>query len=123
MKKENVILDKSKKFAVRIIRLYQYLTEEKDEFVLSKQLLRSGTGIGSNTREGVNSISKPEFRMKMSIALKEANETLYWIRLLHATELIDDKQKESIYADCNELISLLVAIVKTTKNNLGDSNG
>ena len=114
----SIVGDKSFAFAVRAVNLYRYLCEEKKEFVMSKQLLRSGASIGANIREALQAQSKKDFLSKINIALKEANETSYWIELLHATEYIDDKQKDSVYADCYEIISLLVAIVKTTKKNL-----
>ncbi len=111
----NVVLEKSKAFALRIIKLYQYLIEEKREFILSKQLLRSGTSIGANTREASRGQTKPDFYAKLNIALKEADETAYWLELLHESNFIDNKQFESIYADCNEIIALLVSITKTQK--------
>ena len=110
---ENVILEKSKKFAIRIIRLYQYLIKEKSEYVLSKQLLRSGTSIGANVTEAHNAISRAEFRQKMNISLKEAKESLYWLELLKETDYISEKEHQSIYEDCNELNKLLVSIIKT----------
>ena len=113
---ENIVLDKSKAFAVRVIRLYQFLTNEKKEFVLSKQLLCSGTSIGANCREANRGQSKADFAAKMNIALKEADETAYWLELLHETHYLTDKAFESIYADCDELISLLVRIIKSSKN-------
>ncbi|MCD8049360.1 MAG: four helix bundle protein [Clostridia bacterium] len=113
--KENIVVDKSKLFAIRAIRLYQYLCEEKREFVLSKQLLRSGTSVGANIREAVVSVSRAEFIAKMHISLKEVNETEYWLELLHETDYLSDKQFESIYKDCNELKRLLTAIVKSAK--------
>ena len=115
---ENVILEKSKKFAIRIIKLYQYLNKEKQEYVLCKQLLRSGTSIGANVTEAHSAISKPEFRQKMNIALKEAKESLYWLDLLKETNYIADKEYQSIYDDCNELNKLLVSIIKTLNNTL-----
>ena len=118
----SVVGEKSFAFAVRVVKLYRYLCEEKREFVLSKQLLRSGTSIGANIREALQAQGKKDFLSKMNIALKEANETLYWIELLHATEYIDDKQKESIFANSDEIASLLASIVKTTKRNLADEN-
>ncbi len=114
----SVIKDKSFLFAVRVVKLYQFLCSEKREFIISKQVLRSGTSIGANVREALQGQSKKDFLSKISISLKEANETAYWIELLHATNYIDDQQKDSIYTDCNELISILTAIVKTTKTNL-----
>jgi len=119
---ESIVRKKSFDFAVRIVKLYRFLCDEKKEFVLSKQLLRSGTSIGANIEEALHGQSKRDYLSKMNIALKEANETLYWIRLFHATELLDDKQKESVFTDCNEIVSILVAIVETTKKNLENNN-
>ena len=113
--KENIILDKSKVFAIRIIRLYQYLCDEKKEYVLSKQLLRSGTSIGANAKEAVRGQSKPDFSAKMNIALKEASETEYWLELLRETDYIDEKQFTSIYSDCQEILKILFSIVKTSR--------
>ena len=115
MKENNVIVDKSKTFAVRIIKLYKYLCENKKEYVLSKQLLRSGTSIGANVKEAIRGQSKADFIAKMSIALKEASETEYWLELLHETDFIDKKKFDSIYADNNELLKLLMSIVKSSK--------
>jgi four helix bundle protein len=111
-----ITVDKSYAFAVRIVKLYQYLTDAKKEFVLSKQLLRSGTSIGANVREGEEGQSRADFLAKFNIALKEANETLYWIDLLHDTDFLNESEYESIYADCLELKKLLVSIVKTTRS-------
>ena len=113
--KDNVIADKSKNFAIRIINLYKYLAKEKQEFILSKQLLRSGTSIGANVREAGQAQSKNDFISKMNIALKEASESEYWLELLHETDYLTDEQFESIYSDCNELNKLLIAIVKSSK--------
>ena len=113
--KDNIILDKSKAFALRIIKLYQYLRNEKKETVMSKQLLRSGTSIGANTREAMRGQTKPDFYAKLNIALKEADETAYWLELLFESDFIDKKQFDSIYSDCEEIISLLVSITKTQK--------
>ena len=110
--------DKSFDFAVRIVNLYRYLCSSKKEFVLSNQLLRSGTSIGANVREALQGHSKRDFLAKISIALKEAYESQYWIELLAATDYLNEEQKESLWADCDELIRLLVAITKTTKENL-----
>ena len=120
---KSIVGGKSFDFAVRVVKLYRYLCDDKKEFVLSKQMLRSGTSIGANVEEALQAQSKRDYLSKMNIALKEANETLYWIRLFHATELLNGKEKESIYSDCNEIISLLVSIVKTTKKNLESGNG
>ena len=116
MKDNNVINVKAKAFAVRIIRMYQYLNDEKREFVLSKQVLRSGTSIGANVREGIYGQSKADFRAKMNIALKEANETEYWLELLQETDYITKEQFESIHSDNIELIKLLISIVKSSAN-------
>ena len=110
---ENAIKDKSKAFALRIIKLYKYLCDEKREFVLSKQILRSGTSIGANVREAQRGQSKPDFYAKMSIALKEADETAYWLELLSESGFIEKPSYESMYADCNEIIKLLTSITKT----------
>ena len=115
MLKENVIDSKAKKFSIRIIRMYQYLSGEKKEFVLSKQVLRSGTSIGANVREGIRAQSKADFRSKMNIALKEASETEYWLELLHETDYMEDEQFESIRNDVVELIKLLTSIVKSSE--------
>ena len=115
---DNAIKDKSKAFAIRAIRLYQYLTENKREFVLSKQLLRSGTSVGANVREGINAQSKKDFISKMNIALKEAAESEYWLELLYETEYISDKEFNSIYDEAGELNRLLISIIRTAKNNL-----
>ena len=113
--KENVIESRSKSFAVRVVRLYQFLANEQKEFVLSKQLLRAGTSIGANIREGIQGFSRNDFVYRMSIALKECNETCYWLELLHETNYLSPSQFESIYADAKELLKMLTAIVKTTK--------
>ncbi|MBE6748804.1 MAG: four helix bundle protein [Ruminococcaceae bacterium] len=115
---ENPIKNKSFEFAIRIVNLYKYLSNEKQEYVLSRQLLRSGTSIGANVSEAQRGQSKPDFVSKMSIALKEANETEYWIRLLYKTEYLDESQFNSLYKDVDELISLLMSICKTTNKNL-----
>lgn len=114
--KENVIADKSKSFAIRIIRMYQFLTTEKKEFIISKQLLRCGTSIGANVRESIYGQSRPDFHTKLTIALKEAAETEYWLELLHETDYITKEQFTSIKNDCNEIIKILTAITKQTKH-------
>jgi four helix bundle protein len=115
--KENVVQEKSFAFAVRIVKLYRYLGEKK-EFVLAKQLLRSGTAIGALVRESEHAESKADFVHKMSIALKEANEADYWIELLYQTDFLSQKEYHAIKKDCDELIRLLVSIVKTSKTTL-----
>lgn len=114
---DNLILDKSKAFAIRIINLYKHLNEEKRKYILSKQLLRSGTSIGANCREAARGQSKADFVAKMNIALKEADETAYWLELLYATDFVTQVQFQSIYNDAEELIKLLVSIIKTAKQN------
>lgn len=113
--KDNVLKDKSFVFAIRIVKLYKYLADEKREFVLSKQLLRSGTAIGALTREAEHAESKADFIHKLSISLKEANETDYWIELLFQTDFLSEKEYKTIKGDVEELIKLLVAIIKTSK--------
>jgi len=113
--KENVVKAKSFAFALRVVNLAKYLQGEKKEFVLSKQVLRSGTAIGALVREAEHAESKADFAHKMNIALKEANETLYWLELLHQAEFIDGPSYQSIGADSQELIKLLVAIMKSSK--------
>ena len=115
--KTNLIKEKSFAFAVRVIKLYRYLNQEKREFVLSKQILRSGTAIGALVREAEHGESRADFIHKLAIALKEANETQYWLELLHQTEYIDSKSFESMNQDCTEILKLLTAIIKTIKSN------
>ncbi|MBT5706444.1 MAG: four helix bundle protein [Verrucomicrobia bacterium] len=113
----NVVRDKSFTFALRVVKLAEYLRRNKKEFVLSRQALRSGTAIGALIREAEHAQSKADFVSKMSIALKEANETEYWIDLLHQSNYIDDKNYKSIHPDIVELLKLLVSIVKTSRNH------
>ena len=111
----NIIEQKSFEFAVRIVNLYKHLNETKKEFVLSKQLLKSGTSIGANVAEAEQAQSKPDFISKMSIALKEASETKYWIRLLASTSYLTEAEATSILNDCVELEKILVSIIKSSK--------
>lgn len=115
---KNSVLEKSKQFSVRIVRLYKYLTNSKNEHVMAKQLLRSGTSIGANIAEGQYAVTKKDFLNKFQIALKECNETEYWLELLHNTEYLTDKEFLSIYNDCRELLFLLTSITGTTKRRL-----
>ena len=117
MKRENVIKEKSFDFALRIVKLYKYL-QEKKEFVLSKQLLRSGTAVGALVREAEQAESKKDFIHKMAIALKEANETQYWLELLFKSGYLEESQFSSINADSIEMLKLLTSIIKTAKSNL-----
>lgn len=115
--KETILQRKSKAFAVRIIKMYRVLCEEKREYVLSKQLLRSGTSIGANVREAKRAQTTPDFYAKLFVALKEAEETEYWLELLVETEYISQDMYESIYADNEELVKILVSSTKTIKEN------
>ena len=117
MKDSNPVVQKSKAFAIRIIRLYQHLTVEKKEFILLKQVLRSGTSIGANIRESIKAQSTADFLAKMQISLKEADKTQYWLELLRETDYISGKAADSLIADCEEIIRLVAAIVKTSKEN------
>ena len=117
MKTDNVILEKTKAFALRIIKLYRYLSEEKKEFILSKQIMRSGTSIGANVREAIRGQSRADFYAKMYIALKECSETEYWLELLFESGYMDEKSFESIYSDCKEITKILMAITKTQKED------
>ena len=112
----SIVKEKSYRFAVRIVKLYQYLSEEKREYVISKQMLRSGTSIGANVREGLQGQSKADFTAKMSIALKEASETDYWLELLRDTGYLSDGEYDSINRDCIELAKMLTSIVKTSRD-------
>ena len=114
---ENIVLQKSKSFALRCIKLYRYMADNKREFVISKQLLRSGTSIGANVKEALRGQSRADFASKMNIALKEASETEYWLELLTESEYLTESQGLDILADCQEIIKLLTSIVKTTYSN------
>ncbi|MEA3419317.1 MAG: four helix bundle protein [Campylobacterota bacterium] len=117
MQKENVLHQKSYAFAIRTVKLNQYLTLQKKEYTLSKQVLRSGTAIGALVSESQFAQSKPDFINKLSISLKEANETHYWINLLKDTDYIDMKMFESLEKDINELLKLLTSIINTMKSS------
>lgn len=114
--KENLIQEKSYKFALRIVGLYRYLVKEKREFVLSRQVLRSGTSVGANVEEAVGGQSRNDFSAKLAIAYKEARETKYWLRLLFDSGLITSKMAESLLADCDELLRIIGKIQTTIKN-------
>ena len=115
MKEDNLIVDKSKKFAIRIVKLYKYLSEKRSEYVMSKQVLRSGTSIGANVKEATYAQSRADFNAKMYIAMKEAAETEYWLEILEESGYITKTQAESILSDCVELIKILTAITKKVK--------
>ena len=118
MKRENVLKDKSLAFALRIVNAYKYLTKEKSEFVMSKQLLKSGTAIGALVFEAEYAQSTSDFINKMSISIKEANETKYWLILLNKSEFIENDVFTSIIDDCNELLKILTSSINTSKKKL-----
>ena len=113
--KENILLEKSFDFAVRVVNAYKYLVDEKKEFVMSKQLLRCGTSIGANSEEAIGGQSKADFISKLSIAYKECRETKYWIRLLQRTDYLDAAQAKSLLADNEELLKIIGSIQITSK--------
>lgn len=111
---EIIIESKSFDFAVRIVNLYKFLTTEKNEYILSKQLLRCGTSIGANVAEAQKAQTKPDFNTKMNVALKEANETLYWLKLLYKTDFLTENEYDSMRSDAKEITAILTAICKKT---------
>ena len=121
--KANLIENKSFEFAVRIVNLCKYLRYDKEEFIMSKQLLKCGTSIGANVSEAERGQTMPDFLTKMNIALKESNETHFWIRLLYRTDYIDNKMFESLENDLREIIRILMAICKTTNETINTNNG
>ena len=118
-RKPNVLWEKASAFSDRIVRMYQYLSAQKHEHILSKQVLRSGTSIAANLAESRNAQSTADYLNKHNIALKEADETQHWLRSLLAGGYLNEKEYESIHADCNEIVSMLVSSVKTLKQKLG----
>jgi four helix bundle protein len=115
--RDNIVKNKSFAFAIRVVKLYQYLCSDKKEYILSKQLLRSGTSVGAMVREAEHGQSTADFIHKMAIAQKEINETIYWLELLNATDYLTLEQFESINADAVEIIKLITSIIKSAKNN------
>jgi four helix bundle protein len=115
MKDDSVIQTKSKAFAIRIVRMYQFLTEKKKEFVLSKQVLRSGTSIGANIAEAKYAVSKKEFVLKLQIALKECAETVFWLELLNETGFLTKREFSAIHPECEEILRLLTSSITTLK--------
>lgn len=122
MKEGNVVCEKSYQFAVRVVKLYQHLSAEKREFILSKQILRSGTSVGANVEEAIGGHFRADFFAKLSIAYKEARETAYWLRLLNDTGYLSEKQFTSIYNDAQELCRILAAIRKQQGRKLAADN-
>ena len=123
-RKENIIQDKTSAYAIRIIRLYQYLTNVKHGQTISRQILRSGTSIGANTAESRNAQSRADFVNKLNIALKEADETAFWLKTLYGGNYITERQLQSMLADNTEIIRILVKIIKTSKERMSlDNNG
>ena len=118
MTRENVLIDKCVNFAVRTVNCYRYLANTQKEFVMSKQMYRSGTSIGANLHEGLQAQSRPDFVSKLSIALKEANETSYWLVILRRTNYLSEVQYVSLKTDLDEIIRILIASIKTTKKNM-----
>jgi len=120
--KENIVKNKSFEFAIRVVKLYQFLCDHKKEFVLSKQLLRSGTSVGAMVREAEHAETKKDFIHKMAIAQKEINETMYWLELLQQTQYLNDEQFESVNNDALEIIKLITSIIKTSKTNIKNNH-
>jgi four helix bundle protein len=118
----SIALDKSRKFAIKIYNLYKHLCDEKKEYTLAKQILRSGTSIGANLTEAQYSVSKKEFLVKTTISLKECAETEYWLDLLKETKLITENEYNSLIKDNKDILHLLISTVKTTRNNLNGKN-
>jgi four helix bundle protein len=118
--KKNIVKDKSFGFAIRIVKLYQFLVSDKKEYVLSKQLLRSGTSVGAMVREAEHAESKKDFIHKMAIAQKEINESLYWLELLKETDYLSLSEFKSLNTDAVEIIKLLTTILKSTKTNINN---
>lgn len=120
--KENIVKNKSFKFAIRVVKLYQFLCDQQKEFVLSKQLLRSGTSVGAMVREAEHAETKKDFIHKMAIAQKEINETMYWLELLQQTQYLNNEQFESVNNDALEIIKLITSIIKTAKTNIKNTH-
>ncbi len=120
--KDSIIRQKTFDFAIRVVNLYKYIVTDKKEYVLSKQLLRSGTSIGANVNEALYGQSKRDFISKLHISIKEASETKYWLELLNATGYLDEKEYNSIANDNVEILKILTSIIKTSKQNLDNEN-
>ena len=120
--KENIVKNKSFEFAIRVVKLYQFLFDQQKEFVLSKQLLRSTTSVGAMVREAEHAETKKDFIHKMAIAQKEINETMYWLELLQQTQYLNNEQFESVNNDALEIIKLITSIIKTAKTNIKNTH-
>ena len=118
MKAENIVRKKSYAFALRIVKAYKYLAEEKKEYVLSKQLLRSGTSVGANIEEAIGGQTPKDFFAKLNVSYKEARETMYWLRLLKDSDILNEKESDSLMKDCDELLKIIGTIIKTMKVKL-----
>jgi four helix bundle protein len=118
MKAENIVQEKSYAFALRIVKAYKYLAEEKKEFVLSKQLLRCGTSVGANIEEAIGGQTPKDFFAKLNVSYKEARETMYWLRLLKDSDILNEKESDSLMKDCNGLLKIIGTIIKTMKVKL-----
>lgn len=116
MKENNILLTKTYTFALRTIKLYQLLVREQSEYILSKQILKSGTSIGANSEEAVGAQSRKDFKSKLSIAYKEARESYYWLRLLRDSEILEKRLAKSLLNDCEEILKIIGSIIKTLKN-------
>lgn len=115
--KQSIVREKSFEFAIRIAKMYQFLNDDKREYVMSKQALRAGTSIGANVREALNAESPADFMHKLAIAQKEASETLYWLELLHATHYLDKPTFDSIHNQAEEIYKIIIKIIVTTRQN------
>lgn len=118
MKAENVIREKSYAFALRIVKAYKYLAEEKKEYVLSKQLLRCGTSVGANVEEAIGGQTPKDFLSKSNVSYQEARETMYWLRLLKDSDILNEKESDSLMKNCDELLKIIGTIIKTMKVKL-----
>ena len=118
MKEENIVREKSYAFALRIVKAYKYLAEEKKEYVLSKQLLRCGTSVGANIEEAIGGQSPKDFFAKLNVSYKEARETMYWLRLLKDSDILNEKEADSLMNNCDELLKIIGTIIKTMKIKL-----
>ena len=118
MTDNNILSEKSINFAIRIVKCYTYIRDTKKEEIMSRQMYRSGTSIGANIHEAIQAQSKSDFVSKLGISLKEASETIYWLKLLNRTNYLDDNMFESLKTDCDELIRITVASIKTAKKNM-----